>query len=117
MSTKQHYQNFEELLSSSALPLLVVFYSPLCGPSLLMDSTLDQVNTQMKQQLQIVEIDSENYPELASQYQVHALPTLLLFNKGQLVGRIEDEQTEDLISAECLIQRLQSLISQINSPE
>ncbi|HEY9670207.1 MAG TPA: thioredoxin domain-containing protein [Waterburya sp.] len=74
-----------------------------------MESILEEVNAQMKQQLQIVRVDSEKYSELASQYHIHPLPTLVLFKTGQPVERIEEENTENLMSAEHLIQRLQSL--------
>ena len=103
-------KNFEDLLNNSDLPLLAFFYSPWDGPSQLMRSVLEQVSEQMQQQMQIVKIDSEKYSDLASQYQVHALPTLLIFKKGQLVERIEEEHTEALMPAERLIQRLQAIV-------
>ncbi|MBD2431713.1 MULTISPECIES: thioredoxin family protein [Fischerella] len=112
MAIKEQFNKFDELLSSSKFPLLVVFSAPWCGPSYLMDSILEQVNSQMKQQLQIVKIDSEKYPDLANQYQVHALPAMVLFRNGQPVELIEAERIEDLISAEHLIQRLQPLVQQ-----
>jgi thioredoxin-like negative regulator of GroEL len=111
MAVQQSFENFEELLSSSKLPLLVVFDAPWCGPSHLMDAILEQVNHQMKQQLEIVRIDSEKYPDLASRFQVHPLPTLLLFKNGQLVARIEEERAENLMPAKRLIQHLQNLLS------
>ncbi len=110
MAIEQPSQNFEELLSSSDLPLLVVFYSPWDGPSHLIDSVLKQVDERMQQQLKIVKVDSEKYSDLSSTYQVHALPTLLLFKNGQLAERIEEEHAEVLMSAENLIQRLQPLL-------
>jgi thioredoxin-like negative regulator of GroEL len=113
MLVKDRFQKFEELLSSSELPLLVVFDAPWCGPSHLMDAILKQVNMQMKQQLEIIRIDSEKDSDLASQFHVHPLPTMLLFKNGQLVGRIEEERTENLMPAERLVQKLQNLLSKI----
>ncbi|MUG97390.1 thiol reductase thioredoxin [Scytonema sp. UIC 10036] len=110
MAVKQQFQNFEELLSSSNLPTLVVFESPQCGPSHLIDVCLEQVHNQMKEQLVIVRIDSEKYSELASKYQVHPLPTLLLFKNGEIVARIEEEQTEKLMTTSRLLERLQSFL-------
>jgi len=110
MTITKQFNNFEELLSSADLPLLVVFYSPLCGPSHMMESILEQVSNQMQEELKIVRIDAEKYSDLASEYHIHPLPTLILFKNGQLVERIEEEHTENLMSAEYLIQRLQALI-------
>ncbi|WP_088893659.1 thioredoxin family protein [Leptolyngbya ohadii] len=105
MITAQSF-GFKDLIASSNLPLLVVFFSPLCGPSHLMDTVLQEVAQRTVDRLQIVKIDSEAYPSLASQYQVHALPTLLLFQHGELVARLEDERTENLMPADRLMQLL-----------
>lgn len=105
MATKQQFNSFDELLSGSELPVLVDFYAPWCGPCQMMAPILDQVNAQMKQKLRVVKINTDNYPQLASQYQIHALPTLVLFKQGKPAERIEG-----VIPADALIQRLQSLI-------
>lgn len=105
MATKKQFMSFEDLLAETDLPLLVDFSAPWCGPCRMMEPILDQVSAQMKQQLQVVKINTDNYPELASQYQVHALPTLVLFKNGQPVDRVEG-----VMPAEQLVQRLKSLV-------
>jgi len=105
MATKKQFTSFEDLLAETDLPLLVDFSAPWCGPCRMMEPILDQVSAQMKQQLQVVKINTDNYPELASQYQVHALPTLVLFKNGQPVDRVEG-----VMPAEQLVQRLKSLV-------
>lgn len=104
MATKQQFNNFEELLSGSNLPLLVDFYADWCGPCQMMAPIIEQVNAQM-QQLRVVKIDTDKYPELASKHHIHALPTLVLFKQGKPVDRIEG-----VMPAEQLIKRLQTLI-------
>lgn len=105
MAVKQQFSNFEELISSSELPLLIDFYAPWCGPCRMMVPIVEQVNNQMKQQLRVVKINTDNYPQLASKYRIHALPTLVLFKQGQPVERIEGA-----VSVAQLIQRLQPLV-------
>lgn len=104
MATKQQFNNFEELLSGSDLPLLVDFYADWCGPCQMMAPIIEQVNAQM-QQLRVVKIDTDKYPELASKHHIHALPTLVLFKQGKPVDRIEG-----VMPAEQLVKRLQTLI-------
>lgn len=104
MATKQQFNNFEELLSGSDLPLLVDFYADWCGPCQMMAPIIEQVNAQM-QQLRVVKIDTDKYPELASKHHIHALPTLVLFKQGKPVDRIEG-----VMPADTLMQRLKALI-------
>lgn len=105
MAVKKQFNSFEELLSGSDVPVLVDFYATWCGPCQMMAPILEKVNTQLKGRLQVVKIDTDKYPQLASQYQIHALPTLVLFKNAQPVERIEG-----VLPAEQIIQRLQSLI-------
>ncbi|MGD1904739.1 MAG: thioredoxin [Leptolyngbyaceae cyanobacterium] len=103
MATKQKFSSFADLLANSAQPVLVDFYATWCGPCQMMAPILEQVNHQMKGQLKVVKIDSDRYPQLASQYQIHALPTLMLFKYGQPADRIEG-----VLTADQLVQRLQT---------
>ncbi|MFM6190601.1 MAG: thioredoxin [Planktothrix sp.] len=89
MAVKQTFNSFQELLAHSDVPVLVDFYATWCGPCQMMAPILEEVNQEMSQQIQIVKIDSDKYPALASEYQITALPTLMLFKNGQLVGRHE----------------------------
>lgn len=102
MATKQQFTSFADLLAQSDLPVLVDFYATWCGPCQMMAPILEQVNAQLKGQLKVVKIDTDRYSQLASQHHIHALPTLVLFKKGQPVDRIEG-----VLNAEQLIQRIQ----------
>ncbi|MBF2026514.1 MAG: thioredoxin [Oscillatoriales cyanobacterium C42_A2020_001] len=105
MATKKEFTSFEEMLAGSDLPVLVDFYATWCGPCQMMAKILVQVNAVMKQEVRIIKIDTDKYPELASQHQVQALPTLVLFKQGKPIDRIEG-----VLSAEQLVERLRSRI-------
>lgn len=105
MATKKQFASFDEMVTESSLPVLVDFYATWCGPCQMMAKILEQVNGLMKDELRIIKIDSDKYPELASQYEIQALPTLVLFKQGKPVDRIEG-----VLRAEQLIQRLRSLL-------
>ena len=103
MATKKQFNSFEEMLSGSDVPVLVDFYADWCGPCQMMVPILEQVNNQLKDRLRIVKIDTEKYANLASQYQISALPTLVLFKQGQPVDRIEG-----VMEAQQLVEHLKS---------
>ena len=105
MAVKKQFDSFQELLSDSDLPVLVDFYATWCGPCQMMAGILEQVNAQMKHQVKVIKIDTDKYPQIATEHQIQALPTLVLFKQGQPVERIEG-----VVPAEKLIQRLQALV-------
>ncbi len=86
-------------MSGSDKPVLVDFYADWCGPCQMMTKILAQVSAQMKDEIKVAKIDTERYPELASQHKIHALPTLLLFKDGQPIDRIEGVVTADQLTS------------------
>lgn len=105
MSVQKTFSSFQELIEGSDLPVLVDFYATWCGPCHMMAPILEEVNQEMNQQIRIVKIDTDKYPQIASQYQIEALPTLVLFKQGKPVERIEG-----VVQAPQLIQRLYGLL-------
>lgn len=105
MAVKKQFGSFQEMLDNSTLPVLVDFYATWCGPCQMMAKILEQVGQQMRGQIAIVKIDTDKYPQLASQNQIQALPTLVVFKNGQPVKRIEG-----VLQAPQLIADLQSVI-------
>ncbi len=89
MAVKQQFTSFEDAIANSEQPILVDFYATWCGPCQMMSKILEQVNIQLNGQMRIIKIDTDRYPQIASQHQIQALPTLVLFKNGQAVDRIE----------------------------
>ncbi len=104
MSVKKQFSSFTELLQSSELPILVDFYAPWCGPCQLMAPILEKVGSQVRDKVQIVKINTDQYPEVASKYEVRALPTFILFQNGQPIERFEGA-----IPADQLLDKLKRL--------
>jgi thioredoxin len=89
MATDKDISNLEQALAAAEKPLLVDFYATWCGPCRMLEPILKQVEALLSQKVQVIKIDTDQYPELASQYDVHALPTLVLFKNGNPVDRME----------------------------
>ncbi|MEM8637269.1 MAG: thioredoxin [Cyanobacteria bacterium P01_G01_bin.54] len=105
MAVKKQFTSFQDLLTSVDKPVLVDFYATWCGPCQMMAPILDQVSSRFGDRLQVVKVDADRYPQLASQYDIQALPTLVLFKGGQPV-----ERYEGLVQAPQLIGHLQTVV-------
>ncbi|MGV2827660.1 thioredoxin [Myxosarcina sp. GI1(2024)] len=105
MAVKKQFSSFQDLLENSSKPVLVDFYATWCGPCQMMSPILEQVGAQLRDRLQVIKIDTDKYPQLASQYHIEALPTLVLFKNGEPIDRIEG-----VLQAPQLVQRLNSSI-------
>lgn len=86
---RQKFNSFEEMISGSKIPILVDFYASWCGPCRLMADVLEEVKHGIGDQVSIIKVDTEKYPRIATQWQIQALPTLILFKNGQPIDRIE----------------------------
>jgi thioredoxin len=105
MAVKQQFTSFEDAIANSDQPILVDFYATWCGPCQMMAKILEQVNLQLNGQIRILKIDTDRYPQIASQHQIQALPTLMLFKSGQPVDRIEG-----VVQAEQLVDRVRQFL-------
>jgi thioredoxin 1 len=68
----------------SGRPVLVDFYADWCIPCRLMDSNLKEVKFQYKAKLRIIKVNVDNYPEIATNYQIQNIPAVVLFQDGKI---------------------------------
>lgn len=68
-------------------PVLVDFYASWCGPCKMMPPILEQVHTQMGEQVRIIKIDVDKNQQLAAELNVSSVPTLAIFQNGSLKWR------------------------------
>ncbi len=76
--------NFAQEVLQSNKPVLVDFYSPGCGPCRLQTPVLEELAVEHPN-VKVVKLDVSEEPELALQFKVIAVPTLLVFRSGQVV--------------------------------
>ena len=96
--------NFESVVLKSEIPVLVDFWAPWCGPCKLLGPTLEEISLEKERKLAIVKINIDENQEMAAKYGIKSIPTMLIFNKGdlknQLVGSMPKKNIEDVLSQE-----------------
>lgn len=78
---------FDALISHSAVPVLVDFWAPWCGPCRMVAPEFRKVAREAADQLMVAKVNTEEVPSLARRYRITAIPTMLLFNNGLEMAR------------------------------
>ena len=78
--------NFSELLQDSKL-VIVDFWATSCGPCRMLSPILDEVEEEMADQISVVKVNVDDADEVAAQYRIMSIPTLLFFKNGELVDK------------------------------
>ncbi len=78
-------QNFQDEVINSKGKVLVDFWAPWCGPCQMLSPVLDEISEELKGKVKLTKINVDEQSELGDKYNVSAIPTVLLFNDGELV--------------------------------
>ncbi len=81
-------ENFEKEVLQSAQPILVDFWAEWCGPCKALAPVLDELAKEYEGRVRIGKVNIDDHQNLAAQYGIHSIPTLLLFSKGQVAEQL-----------------------------
>ncbi len=80
--------NFDAEVLKAEQPVLVDFWAPWCGPCRAVAPVLEAISQEHADKLKVVKVNVDDNQQLAVQYGVQAIPTLIFFKGGQPVDRV-----------------------------
>lgn len=77
-------ETFIEIINGNK-PVLVDFYATWCAPCKTMTPIIEEIANEVKEQVRVLKIDIDKNQSVAANYKIQAVPTLIIFKKGEIV--------------------------------
>lgn len=80
-------ENLAALINSEK-PVIIDFWAPWCSPCIGFAPIFEQVALEEKDKLRFVKVDTQAQQQIAAQYKIRSIPTLMMFRKGRLIDSV-----------------------------
>ena len=88
--------NFQEEVMNANQPVLVDFWAEWCGPCQMLGPVIEEIAAE-RNDIKVAKVNVDEQPELASQFQVMSIPTLVVIKDGQIVNKSVGAKPKDQI--------------------
>ncbi len=89
--------NFYDIIQNVTVPVVVDFWAPWCGPCQMMAPNFKAASQQLALKAQFVKVNTQEAPNLAAQFGIQSIPTIIIFKNGVEVQRISGALTTEQI--------------------
>jgi len=79
-------ETFQQIIQGDK-PVLVDFFATWCGPCKAMSPIVESIGKEMQGQVRVLKIDVDKNQAVAARYQIQAVPTFMIFKKGEVVWK------------------------------
>ncbi len=93
---------FQSQVLDSSLPVLIDFTAVWCGPCKMLEPVVKQLAKDLEGKVKVYKLDVDDNPQLAMNYEVMGVPTLMLFKDGKPVERVTGYQPKDRLEKKFL---------------
>jgi thioredoxin 2 len=90
---------FDAIVASSAVPVVVDYWAPWCGPCRMVAPELEKVAQKNAGRLLVIKVNTDEVPELGARYSIRSIPTMAVFSRGREVGRTSGARPAAAIEA------------------
>ena len=97
--TELDSSNFDSTVNAGSAPVVVDFWAPWCGPCKAIAPILEELADELGDAVKICKVNVDNNSEIASKFEIRAIPTILIFKDGAVADTVVGLTSKDDLKA------------------